>query len=95
MSKEVSPRRGAGRLSRKDQGRLGDLLKQVYEDVVREGIPERFQNLLNELKVPDTKGPAAELAQPKSSEAEPAEGLGNGARGKPVEAPIVRTAGRE
>jgi hypothetical protein len=42
-------RRAAGRLSREDQRRLGDILKRVYDDVVREGVPDRFKELLNEL----------------------------------------------
>jgi Anti-sigma factor NepR len=38
-----------GRLSREDQRRLGDILQRVYDDVVRQGVPDRFKDLLNEL----------------------------------------------
>jgi hypothetical protein len=38
-----------GRLSREDQRRLGDILQRVYDDVVRQGVPDRFKDLLGEL----------------------------------------------
>jgi len=40
---------GGGRLSREDQRRLGDILQRVYDDVVRQGVPDRFKELLSEL----------------------------------------------
>jgi hypothetical protein len=46
-----APVRKAGRLSREDQRRLGDILKRVYDDVLRQGVPDRFRALLDELKV--------------------------------------------
>src|SRR5215470_3610784 len=42
-------RKAGGRLSREDQRRLGDILQRVYDDVIRQGVPERFRDLLNEL----------------------------------------------
>jgi hypothetical protein len=42
-------RRAGGRLSREDQRRLGDILQRVYDDVIRQGVPERFKELLSEL----------------------------------------------
>ena len=58
MHTEAAVRRAAGRLSRDDQRRLGDILKRVYDDVVRQGVPDRFKDLLNELD-----GPAASAGQ--------------------------------
>ena len=49
MHTEASSRRAGGRLSREDQRRLGDILQRVYDDVVRQGVPDRFKVLLNEL----------------------------------------------
>jgi hypothetical protein len=49
MHTEAEVRRAAGRLSREDQRRLGDILKRVYDDVVRQGVPDRFKDLLTEL----------------------------------------------
>jgi Anti-sigma factor NepR len=43
--------RKSGRLSREDQRRLGDILKRVYDDVIRQGVPDRFKTLLDELDV--------------------------------------------
>jgi hypothetical protein len=44
-----APQRKAGRLSREDQRRLGDILKRVYDDVIRQGVPDRFKLLLSEI----------------------------------------------
>ena len=49
MHTEASSRRAGGRLSREDQRRLGDILQRVYDDIVRQGVPDRFKVLLNEL----------------------------------------------
>jgi hypothetical protein len=65
-----------GRLSREDQRRLGDMLQRVYDDVVSQGVPDRFKDLLGELDEarqddeagePDTsgrRGGAEEKAEP-------------------------------
>src|SRR5260370_18530739 len=37
---------GGGRLSREDQRRLGDILQRVYDEVLRQGAPDRFKDLL-------------------------------------------------
>lgn len=44
-----TPKAG-GRLSREDQRRLGDILQRVYDDVIRQGVPDRFRNLLEEIE---------------------------------------------
>jgi hypothetical protein len=49
MHTDAQVRKAGGRLSREDQRRLGDILQRVYDDVVRQGVPDRFKNLLNEL----------------------------------------------
>ena len=49
MHTDAPTRRSAGRLSREDQRRLGDILQRVYDDVVRQGVPDRFRTLLDEL----------------------------------------------
>ncbi len=56
MHTEAVVRRAAGRLSRDDQRRLGDILKRVYDDLVHQGVPDRFKNLLRELDDPATPG---------------------------------------
>ncbi len=42
--------KAGGRLSREDQRRLGDILQRVYDDVIRQGVPDRFRNLLEEIE---------------------------------------------
>ncbi len=49
MHSDAQTRKAGGRLSREDQRRLGDILQRVYDDVVRQGVPDRFRELLCEL----------------------------------------------
>jgi hypothetical protein len=49
MHMDAQARKSGGRLSREDQRRLGDILQRVYDDVLRQGVPDRFKDLLNEL----------------------------------------------
>jgi len=49
MQADTPSPRAAGRLSREDQRRLGDILQRVYDDVIQQGVPDRFKDLLNEL----------------------------------------------
>src|SRR5262245_65447205 len=49
MQTHAQIRKAGGRLSREDQRRLGDILQRVYDDVIRQGVPDRFRNLLDEL----------------------------------------------
>src|SRR5258705_2546458 len=41
---------GGGRLSREDQRRLGDILQRVYDEVLRQGVPDRFKDLLDQFE---------------------------------------------
>jgi Anti-sigma factor NepR len=45
-----SQKKPTGRLSRTDQHRIGDLLQRAYDDVVEEGVPDRFRALLDKLE---------------------------------------------
>ena len=49
MHTDAPVRKAGGRLSREDQRRLGDILQRAYDDVVRQGVPDRFKDLLSEL----------------------------------------------
>jgi hypothetical protein len=75
-----------GRLSREDQRRLGDILQRVYDDVVRQGVPDRFKALLGELDHPeDEPGPPRQgspAANPQTDPVIGARGLG-GNKGSP------------
>lgn len=46
-------RRSPARLSRDIQAKLGDELRQMYNAVVSEGVPDRFANLLAKIDSPD------------------------------------------
>jgi hypothetical protein len=63
----VTLKNAAGRLSREDQRRLGDILQRVYDDVIQQGVPDRFRDLLSELDGTDDAGQAEPKSEPKSS----------------------------
>jgi Anti-sigma factor NepR len=50
MHTDAQARKAGGRLSREDQRRLGDILQRVYDDVLHQGVPDRFKELLTELE---------------------------------------------
>jgi hypothetical protein len=67
MHTDAQVRKAGGRLSREDQRRLGDILQRAYDDVVRQGVPDRFKDLLTELD--DTReGAEAKAAAPGQGE---------------------------
>ncbi len=49
MQTDAPVRKAGGRLSRDVQRRLGDILQRVYDDVIRQGVPDRFKELMEEL----------------------------------------------
>jgi Anti-sigma factor NepR len=56
MQTELQLRKSKGRLSREDQRRLGDILQRVYDDVVHQGVPDRFVRLMEQLNKPTGTG---------------------------------------
>ena len=50
MHTDAQVRKAGGRLSREDQRRLGDILQRVYDEVLRQGVPDRFKNLLDQFE---------------------------------------------
>jgi Anti-sigma factor NepR len=48
--------RTQGRLGRDVQAKIGNQLRAIYDDVVKEGVPDRFVDLLKRLDKPDEKG---------------------------------------
>jgi hypothetical protein len=51
-SPDTSNKRGVkpGKLGRDVQARLGQQLRAMYDDVVNQGVPDRFADLLNRLE---------------------------------------------
>jgi hypothetical protein len=43
-----------GGLNAEIQSRIGHQLRAMYDDVVRQGVPDRFAELIRKLDVPDT-----------------------------------------
>jgi Anti-sigma factor NepR len=48
--------RTQGRLGRDIQAKIGSQLRAIYDDVVQEGVPERFVELLKRLDRKDERG---------------------------------------
>jgi hypothetical protein len=59
MHTDAPVRKSGGRLSREDQRRLGDILQRHYDDVIRQGVPDRFKKLLNDLDLSRQAGEGA------------------------------------
>jgi Anti-sigma factor NepR len=49
MHTDVIQRRGRARLDRDTQVKIGQQLRAMYDDVVKEGVPERFAEFLRQL----------------------------------------------
>src|SRR5262249_69987 len=48
MHTDAQVRKAGGRLSREDQRKIDEILHRVYDEVLREGVPDRFKDLLDE-----------------------------------------------
>ena len=53
MLTEVNQRKARGRLGRDVQNKIGQQLRTMYDNVVNEGVPDRFTEMLRQL---DEKG---------------------------------------
>jgi hypothetical protein len=62
MHTDAQVRRAGGRLSREDQRRIGDILQRVYDEVLRQGVPDRFKDLLEQYDRSEEEGDAASAA---------------------------------
>ena len=97
MHTDAQVRKAGGRLSREDQRRLGDILQRVYDDVLRQGVPDRFKELLNELDKPKEVGDAeaiARWARPRRTRPSAARGR-QGPRQQGIEMMTMRTSVRD
>jgi hypothetical protein len=54
-SRNKRPNARSAKLSRDVQARLGQQLRAMYDDVVSQGVPDRFTELLNRLNGNDNK----------------------------------------
>jgi hypothetical protein len=54
MQPEAMSQKNASGLNREIQSKIGQQLRAIYDDVVQEGVPDRFTALLKQLdKVPE------------------------------------------
>ena len=56
MATGVMQRKGRGRLTREVQQKIGSQLRAMYDDVVKQGVPDRFTELLAQLDERNNKG---------------------------------------
>jgi len=49
MQTEVNQRKARGRLGRDVQSKIGQQLRAMYDDVVSDGVPDRFTEMLRKL----------------------------------------------
>ena len=49
MKTEVNQRKPKGRLGRDVQSKIGQQLRSMYDNVVSEGVPDRFSEMLRQL----------------------------------------------
>ena len=50
---------GKGGLNAEIQSRIGHQLRAMYDDVVRQGVPDRFAELIRKLDAPEANSQAA------------------------------------
>jgi len=51
-SRNIAPGKQSG-LTAEIQSRIGHQLRAMYDDIVRQGVPERFAELVRKLDVPE------------------------------------------
>ena len=57
VMKDVKPKQGG--LNSEIQSRIGHQLRAMYDDVVRQGVPDRFAELIRKLDDAQAQNPAA------------------------------------
>jgi hypothetical protein len=56
MQPDVMSQKNASGLNREIQSKIGQQLRAIYDDVVQEGVPDRFTHLLKQLDKPSDEG---------------------------------------
>jgi Anti-sigma factor NepR len=67
MNTDPQVRKAGGRLSREDQRRIGDTLRRVYDEVLRQGVPDRFKDLFEQFDQPKDAGDAETASREEAS----------------------------
>ncbi|NWG24525.1 MAG: hypothetical protein HXY30_08960 [Pseudorhodoplanes sp.] len=53
MTMHQNPQKDGARLSKEIQARIGQQLRSMYDDVVKEGVPSRFAALIEQIENSD------------------------------------------
>lgn len=56
MQPDAMTQKNASGLNREIQSKIGQQLRAIYDDVVQEGVPDRFADLLKQLDKAPTEG---------------------------------------
>jgi hypothetical protein len=56
MQTDQNPQKPRGRLGRDVQSKIGQQLRSMYDNVVSEGVPDRFTEMLRQLDENKEKG---------------------------------------
>jgi hypothetical protein len=59
MQTEIQQRKPRGRLGRDVQSKIGQQLRAMYDDVLSQGVPDRFTDMLRHLDEQKDKGSSA------------------------------------
>lgn len=57
MQMDINQRKPRGRLGRDVQSKIGQQLRAMYDNVVSEGVPDRFNEMLRQLDERKDKDP--------------------------------------
>jgi hypothetical protein len=66
-SKNAAPGKQGG-LNAEIQSRIGHQLRAMYDDVVRQGVPERFAELIRKLDVPGNSSHMGSAGDPDNND---------------------------
>ena len=68
MNAQESQKPAKGGLNPEIQARIGHQLRAIYDDVVRQGVPDRFAELIRKLDSPDAAAAMQKSSNPEGSE---------------------------
>ena len=60
MQTDATPERANSGLNREIQAKIGQQLRAMFDEVVQEGVPDRFADLLRQIDIPTEKTATAD-----------------------------------
>ncbi len=89
MQTDVQMRKSRGRLSRHVQNKLGETLHAMFDEIVKEGVPDRFSKLLEKINGGKVQGSPSDDTSNQFSKSGHLETSGNETE------PVVRATGTD